>query len=87
MLRYYRKFLTYFFTSVAVGALDMFICSHFLVGHGWLSIIAHAAICAVTVPGTLVLITFNTDEGRYVRRLAGREIKTIRKKLLRKKAR
>ena len=87
VLRYYRKFLTYFFTSVAVGALDMFICSRFLVGHGWLSIIAHAAICAVTVPGTLVLITFNTDEGRYVRRLAGREIKTIRKKLLRKKAR
>ncbi len=84
VFRYYKKFLLYFFTSVAVGAADMFICSNFFTGHGWLSVIIHAIICGITVPGVLLLITFKTNEGKYVRNLALKEIKIVKKKIFRR---
>ncbi|MGX8728219.1 MAG: hypothetical protein ACSW75_01485, partial [Lachnospiraceae bacterium] len=68
-----------------VGALDLFICSHFLTGLGWITVILHAIICLVTVPAVLIGIFCRTEEGKYVWRLILRYIKKIGKKKRKKK--
>lgn len=49
-----------------VGGIDFWLCQYFMTDMGWLSVIAHAALCAVTVPLALLLGNINTYEGRYI---------------------
>ena len=73
--RYYLKFTKYFLTCCAVCALDFFICSNFYVGHKWLSVIVHAIICGITAPIALLLVSWGTNECKYVIGLAKKELK------------
>ena len=84
VFRYYRKFLKYFVTICAVGAVDYIICTHFLTGFGWLSVVIHAIVCGITVPGALVALTIKKPEGQYVYKLGMQYVKKLRRKLLRK---
>jgi len=42
------------------------LCSNFLVGLGWISVIAHVIICGVTVPLVLVLVNWKKSETQYL---------------------
>lgn len=84
VFRYYGRFLLNFAVSSAVCALDMLICRHFFVGHGWFSVIVHAIICSVTTPIALLLISLNTPESAYCFQMAKKLAHTIRHKVFRK---
>ncbi len=83
---YFLRLFAYVAIVAGVGALDLFICGHFLTGLGWLTVILHALICLVTVPAALIGIFYRTEEGRYVWRLILRYLKKIRKKRKHKKS-
>lgn len=79
--QYYVKNLGYLAVVFCVGVVDWLICTHFLVGLGWFSVIVHAAICGITVPGALIAISFRTQEGQYVYKLGMSYIRKITKRL------
>ena len=81
--RYYGKFLKYVLVVLLTGTADFLICRHFLCGFGWFSVAVHALICAVTVPGAILLVSWKTPEGQYVFRLGRRELSRITKRLTR----
>lgn len=64
--RYYYKFLKYFVITCAIGFMNSHICSQLLIGHGWISVISHSVLCAVTVPGILLILHCRTTEGKYL---------------------
>ena len=74
---YYKKNLIYFLVLIAVGVVDYFICGRLFVGHGWWSVIVHALIIGVSVPTTLVLLFWRTQECRYLWNMAGRIIRKV----------
>ena len=78
--RYFKKFLKYFITVCAIGAVDYLICTHFLIGYRWVSVFTHAVICGITVPGALILFNFKSAEGLYVYRLGRSYFDKIAKK-------
>ena len=82
--RYFLKLLKNFMIIGCVGALDFFICTHFLTGYGWFSVIVHAIICAITVPAALILINYKTEEGQYTMKLGLSYVKKVTKKLNKK---
>ncbi len=63
---YYTKNLGYVLTLAAITAFDMWICSIAITGHGWYSVMVHAAIVALTVPAVFVLLYWRTHECRYL---------------------
>lgn len=77
---YYFKVLKYILTISLVGLLDWFICSNFLVGLNWISVIVHAAICLVTIPAALAAVSIKSSEGKYVYNVAKGYIKKIKGK-------
>lgn len=79
---YYKRLAFYTVVVVAVGAFDYIICQNFFTGHGWLSVIVHAMICAITVPSTLIFLMRNKHEGRYVMNLFKKNVQMVRKKFL-----
>lgn len=82
--RYYGKFLKYFFVVLFTGLLDYLICQHVFIGFGWVSVAVHAIICTVTIPAALMLVTYNSKEGRYIQRLLKKGISRITKRLYRR---
>lgn len=79
--RYYIKNLKYLVILALVGTVDWIICTHILTGMGWISVIAHAIFCAITVPSALISISVHTHEGQYVYRLGMGYVHKIIKKL------
>lgn len=73
---YYKKNLLYLTLLAAVCAADFFICSHFLTGYGWFSVIVHVIICGLSVPAVFSLFYRRTEEYKYLKntclRLLGR---------------
>lgn len=63
---YYKKNLQYFAVLFMVGIFDLFICSIVAVEMGWISVILHATICAVSVPLVFVVLYWKTDECKYL---------------------
>lgn len=63
---YYRKNVVYLALIAIICAVDMLICRHFFVGHGWFSVIVHVVIVAVSVPGVFALIYWRSGECRYL---------------------
>lgn len=63
---YYKKNITYMFILCVIGAVDLLICNNLFVGHGWLSVIIHASITGISVPGILTLIYWKTPENDYI---------------------
>ena len=70
VFRYYAKQFTYMALLVLVGMLDYFICSHFVVGLGWISVIVHIIICGLSVPLVFLLVFHRTRECQRLIQLA-----------------
>ena len=83
--RYFLKFAKYTVTTLAVSGLDYLICTRFLTGMGWFSVIVHAIICGVTAPLAIVLVSFKTPEAKYVVQLAKNEFSSVTRKFKMKK--
>lgn len=81
VMGYFAKYLKYFFTVCAAGALDYMVCTHFMVGHRWISVIIHSLICGVTVPAVMVAMNYRSDAGQYVYKLGMSYVGKFRKKL------
>ncbi|MDO5548122.1 MAG: oligosaccharide flippase family protein [Eubacteriales bacterium] len=84
VVQYYIKNLKYLVIVALIGAVDWMICTHILTDLGWISVIAHAMICAITVPVTLIAISVRTPEGQYVYKLSMGYVRKITKKLLKR---
>lgn len=63
---YYKKNLVYIAVLIAVGAIDMLLCSVILPGHGWISAIIHIIICGLSVPCVFMLLYWKTPECQYL---------------------
>ncbi len=64
--KFFIKFTKYFLTVCIAGLIDYLICTHVCVGYKWISVICHALICAITVPGIMILTNYKSNEGKYV---------------------
>lgn len=60
-----------------IGAADYVICTHIVTDMGWLSVIAHALICGITVPAALLAAYAGSYEGKYLLKAASRVVKRI----------
>lgn len=63
---YFVRLVKSMLIVTVVGGLDYWLCQHFMTDMGWFSVIAHAALCAVTVPFALLLGNINSYEGKYI---------------------
>lgn len=75
---YYKRMIKYIFIIITMCIVNKYICSHAFVGLGWISVIIHALICAVSVPLVLLLGSMNTYEGRAVVRLIKQYLKKMK---------
>ena len=80
---YFAKYLKYFFTVCIIGAIDYLVCSNFMVGYRWISVIIHTLICGATVPAVMVALNYKSEAGQYVYKLGMSYVNKIRKKLAR----
>ena len=78
--KYYLKNTMAVIASVISGALSMYICNHFFINYGWLSVILHSIIVLVLTPLTLLVLYRNTDEYRFLKN----KVKSIIKKVVKK---
>ena len=77
---YYKRNLVYIMILALVGAGNLYLSSCFFVGYGWISVIVHAAIVAITVPGVFVLLYWKTEENQYLLGIAKSLLKKFMKK-------
>ena len=64
---------------VAVAGFGLkILCSHLLVGMGWLSVIVHAVICGATIPLVMLLVNWKRAEIQYL-------VSVFKNKFLRKR--
>lgn len=66
---YFFKLFKYLAIACVMGAVNYLVCTHFLTGYGWFSVIVHAVICGITVPAAYVLLNIHSKEGKYVYKL------------------
>ncbi len=78
---YYFKLMRNLVVVLAVGFLDKFICENFVVGYGWLSIIIHALVCAVTVPAALFAVSYQSKEGKHLHSFVNNYFKRLKKRM------
>lgn len=81
---YYKDNFTYLFVCVVVAAADLWLCTHILVGHGWLSVAVHVLITGLSVPAVFALLYWRTEEGQYLMGTATRSFQRVSKKLRKK---
>lgn len=79
--RYYAKLFKYICVLIFIGTIDWYICNHFIVGYGWLSVIVHSLICAITVPVVLWVSMLGTEESKYLKGVMKSYSKKIVKRL------
>lgn len=77
---YYIKNLKYMFILFFTGWADRVVCAHLLAGHGWLSVVIHVLVCAVSVPIALGLICWNQHEIKYILGLLKNVVNRLRQK-------
>ena len=63
--KYYVKNITYMMVLLVVGFFDWWLCSVLLPGKGWISVVLHSAICAITVPAVFLLVYWKKPELQY----------------------
>ncbi len=80
---YYIKNLRYIIELSLVCIFDIFICAHFITGLGWISIIVHGMICAISVTLVLVFIHHSSQECHYlfdfIKSFLNRRVKKLNK--------
>ena len=77
IIRYYLKFVKYLLTCFGVCAIDYVICMNVLVEYGWISVVLHALICGITTPLAILLVSANTQEGKYIISFMKKEFKSF----------
>ena len=78
---YYIKNIRYMLLLFVMGAVDMWLCSVVLPGHGWISIAVHVLVCGLSVPGVFYLIYRKTTEFQYLLNLGYKLMRKVRKRL------
>lgn len=78
---YYKKNSKYILVLFLTGGVDWMICSHFITGHGWLSLIIHIGVCAISVPVILSITCWNQPEMKYIIGLKENIVSHIAKKV------
>lgn len=63
---YYIRNVKYAVLLLVVGFVDMLICSNFLVGYGWISVIVHCLICGISVLGSFYVVFRKQYECMYM---------------------
>lgn len=63
---YYKNNVIYLIILAVIAVVDFEICSHILVGKGIVSLAFHAIVCAVSVPGTFLVIYRKTECVKYI---------------------
>lgn len=76
--RYYRRNLGYLALLAVICAIDMWICSWFVTGRGYLSIVVHGLICGVSVPLVFWGVYHRTEECRYLVRTGQTLLRKLR---------
>lgn len=72
---YYLRNSIFFILTIIITAVDMFICNHWMTGHGWFSVIVHIIICGLSLPVTFFIIFRNRHECKYIMRMTKQVIK------------
>ncbi len=75
--KYFITNIRYFIAVIIIGVVDYLLCTHILVGYGWISIIFHALICGITVPSVLFYMERNSEECKYILNLAWKYVHRI----------
>lgn len=70
--KYYAKNAVYVLLLVAVCCLNYLFSNNIFVGHGWASLIVHAAVVCISVPAGFVLCFYRSHECKYFLGLANR---------------
>lgn len=76
---YFLKFIRNTIIVLFVGLIDYLVCTNFIVGCGWISVIVHTIICGITVPLCLLIMSYKTQEAQYLLNLTKREVVKIKK--------
>lgn len=76
--KFYKKNILYVAITIIIGTINYIICNNILINYGWLSVIGHAIICAVSVPLIFIIIFKKEDETEFIFLLL-RKIKIINK--------
>ena len=74
---YYRRNLTYVLVLAAVWAFDVWLCSRFAVGLGWLSVVIHVLISGLMVPAVFAGVFRKSRECRYLMGIFRRVMKRM----------
>ena len=77
---YYLKTIKNFLIVCFVGFLLKMLCSHVLVGYGWISVIIHSIFCVLAVSPILILLNLKTEEMEYVMAMLKRYTNKFTKK-------
>ena len=75
---YYKKNVGYILVLAAICGVDFWLCSIILTEHGWISVVFHILVVAVTVPATFVLTFHNMSECRYLINVVRRFTKKLK---------
>ncbi len=63
---YYKRSFGYMAVLFVTCAAAGWLCSNLFTGYGWLSVIVHSLICAVSVPAAFLLVYYKTQECQYL---------------------
>lgn len=69
---YYRTNLLYIALLVVIALFDGWLCSWLLIGHGWVSVILHIFIVAVSIPLVFWIVFWNSNERKYINSIIAR---------------
>ena len=75
--KYFIKFFKYIISVTAIYFVDQLVCSRIFIGLGWISVFLHGIICCITVPISLILLSFYTQEGKYIINIIYQYLKRI----------
>lgn len=78
---YYIRNLIYFLVLSIICFIDFEICKNLFPNRGWISLILHVIIVALTVPGVFFILFRKTDEAGYLLGILRPYVKRIKRKL------
>lgn len=82
---YYLRNIKYILAVAVIAMCEYFICSNILINNGWISVIVHSILCGVTVPVFLILLFYKNGEVRQLKKLKGKILNKLKKRVNNKK--
>lgn len=77
---YYLNSLSHIGVLTVITAIDMWVCSQLLVGHGWFSVAFHVLITGLSVPVAFAVLFWGTEECQYLVQLIRKIFKRVMNK-------